>query len=168
MEFRILWLFILIFVSIYIYSLHRNKKINTRYNINYIKYTIIVILICLVTVVDKKIGNEMLNELMSFSRSMIIIYVSGDVIWGIVCYKIKKISTSELLIVENFYAMLHVFIGLFIVGIFYPPVFAISIIGIVILVFILGFLIYSIEEKLFQKVIEIFKNIIERVKGSRK
>ena len=101
MEFRILWLFILIFVSIYIYSLHRNKKINTRYNINYIKYTIIVILICLVTVVDKKIGNEMLNELMSFSRSMIIIYVSVDVIWGIVCYKIKKISTSELLIVEN-------------------------------------------------------------------
>ena len=78
------------------------------------------------------------------------------------------LSTSELLIVENFYAMLHVFIGLFIVGIFYPPVFAISIIGIVILVFILGFLIYSIEEKLFQKVIEIFKNIIERVKGSRK
>ena len=64
--------------------------------------------------------------------------------------------------------MLHVFIGLFIVWIFYPPVFAISIIGIVILVFILGFLIYSIEEKLFQKVIEIFKNIIERVKGSRK
>ena len=55
MEFRILWLFILIFVSIYIYSLHRNKKINTRYNINYIKYTIIVILICLVTVSIKKL-----------------------------------------------------------------------------------------------------------------
>ena len=116
------------------------------YNVDDIRYTIITIIICLITVVDKKNGNAMLTSLLSFaSIRMILIYSFVDLIWILISSKCRNTPNGRAIFIGNIYSTLHVFIGLFIFGIFYRPALGISFIGIVLLLIMLGIVSYGME-----------------------
>ena len=139
-------IFTLFFFAVIYLCWVRSLKNKYYYNVDDIRYTIITIIICLITVVDKKNGNAMLTSLLSFaSIPMILIYSFVDLIWILISSKCRNTPNGRAIFIGNIYSTLHVFIGLFIFGIFYRPALGISFIGIVLLLIMLGIVAYGME-----------------------
>ncbi len=139
-------IFTLFFFAVIYLCWVRSLKNKYYYNVDDIRYTIITIIICLITVVDKKNGNAMLTSLLSFaSIPMILIYSFVDLIWILISSKCRNTPNGRAIFIGNIYSTLHVFIGLFIFGIFYRPALGISFIGIVLLLIMLGIVSYGME-----------------------
>ena len=139
-------IFTLFFFAVIYLCWVKSLKNKYYYNVDDIRYTIITIIICLITVVDKKNGNAMLTSLLSFaSIPMILIYSFVDLIWILISSKCRNTPNGRAIFIGNIYSTLHVFIGLFIFGIFYRPALGISFIGIVLLLIMLGIVAYGME-----------------------
>lgn len=152
-------IFTLFFFAVIYLCWVRSLKNKYYYNVDDIRYTIIAIIICLITVVDKKNGNAILTSLLSFaSIQMILIYLFVDLIWALISSKCRNTSSGRAIFIGNIYSTLHVFIGLFIFGIFYRPALGISFIGIVLLLVCLYLSMYEI--KILKKIFELLSSKI--------